>query len=73
MNASVLQPPDYTKDYSLYVVVSLTVVSMVLVQKDMHDHKHVIYYLSKSLLDSKIGHSHVDKLALSKFITVQKI
>ena len=32
-----LQPPDYTKDYSLYVVASLSTICMVLVQIDEHD------------------------------------
>ena len=45
---------------------------MVLVQIDVHDHKHVIYYLSKSLLDSKTCYSHVEKLALATVIAVQK-
>ena len=42
MNASVLQPPDYSKDYSLYVVMSLTTIGTVLVQTYVHDHEHVI-------------------------------
>ena len=48
-----LQPPDYTKDYSLYVDASLTTIGMVLAQSDKHDQEHVIYYASKSILDSK--------------------
>ena len=46
-----LQPPDYTKGYSLYVAASLSTIGMVLVQTDEHDLEHVIYYASKSLLD----------------------
>ena len=49
----VLQPPNYTKDYSFYVVASLSTIGMVLVQIDEHDQEHVIYYASKSLLDSE--------------------
>ena len=52
-HAPVLQPPDYTKDYSLYVATSLSTIGMVLVQKDESNLEHVIYYASKSLLDSK--------------------
>ena len=48
-----LQPPNYAKYYSLYVVAPLSMVGMVLVQIDEHDQEHVIYYASKSLLDSK--------------------
>ena len=52
-NALVLQPPNYAKDYSLYVVASLSTIGMALVQIDEHDKEHVIYYASKSLLHSK--------------------
>ena len=48
-----LQPLDYIIDYSLYVVASMSTIGMVLVQIDEHDQEHVIYYASKSLLDSK--------------------
>ena len=33
-HAPMLQTPDYTKDYSLYVVASLSTIGMVLVQAD---------------------------------------
>ena len=65
-----LQPPDYTKDYSLYVAASLSTIGMVLIQKDEHDQEHVIYYVSKSILDSEIWYSYVEKLALDTVITV---
>ena len=69
-HAPVLQPPNYVKDYSLYVVASLSTIGMVLVQTDEHDQEHVIYYASKSLLDSKTWYSHVEKLALAMVIVV---
>ena len=71
-HAPILQPPNYTKDYSLYVAASLSTIGMVLVQTYEHDHEHVIYYLSKSLVDSEIWYSHVGKLALAMVIMVQK-
>ena len=46
-HALVLQPPDYTKDYSMYVVASLLTIGMVLVKTNEHDQEHVIYYMSK--------------------------
>ena len=52
-HAPVLQPPNYSKDYSLYVAASLYTICMVLVQTDEHDKEHVIYYGSESLLDSE--------------------
>ena len=36
-HAPMLQPPDYTKDYSLYVAASLSTIGMVSVQTDEHD------------------------------------
>ena len=45
---------------------------MVLIQTDEHDQEHVIYYASKSLLDSETRYSHVEKLALAMVIVVQK-
>ena len=58
-HAPMLKPPDYTKDYSLYVAASLSTIGMVLVQTYEHDLEHVIYYASKSLLDSETRYSHV--------------
>ena len=52
-HAPLLQPPNYTKDYSLYVATSLYTIGIVLVQTDEHDQENVIYYASKSLLDSE--------------------
>ena len=69
-HAPVLQPPDYTKDYSLYVATSLSTIGMVLVQRDKHDLEYMIYYASKSFLDSKTQYSHVEKLALAMVIVV---
>ena len=71
-HAPILQPPNYNKDYSFYLVASLSTIGMVLVQTYEHDHEHVIYYLSKSLMDSETCYSHVEKLALATVIVVQK-
>ena len=65
-----LQPPDYTKDYFLYVAASLSTIGMVLVQTDENDQEHVIYYVSKSLLESETHYSNVEKLALDTVIAV---
>ena len=67
-----LQPLNYAKDYSLYVATSFSTIGMVLVQSDEHDQEHVIYYVSKSLLNSETRYSHVEKLALAMVITVYK-
>ena len=71
-HAPMLQPLDYTKDYSLYVPESLTTIGMVLVKTNENNQEHVIYYLSKSLLDSETHYSCVEKLDLDTVIVVQK-
>ena len=72
-HAPMLQPLDYIKDYSLYVVASLSSIGMVLVHTDENDQERVIYYISKSLLDWKIRYSHVEKPAIPTVIAVQKL
>ena len=68
-----LRPPNYAKDYSLYAAASLSTIGMVLVQIDEHNQEHVIYYTSKSLLESETQYSHVEKLALAMVIVVKKV
>ena len=67
----VLQPPNYSKDFLLYVVASTTIIGMVLVLEYLNGQEHVIYYLSKSLIDSETRYSHVEKLALDMVIAVK--
>jgi hypothetical protein len=40
-----LNPPDYNKDYLLYIFVFKGTVGMVLVEEDDVIHEHIIYYL----------------------------
>jgi hypothetical protein len=54
MNTPLLHPPIYVKYYILYLDVSTSTISMLLVQEDDDGTKHVIYYLSKSLLGPEI-------------------
>ena len=67
-----IHPPNYSKDFLLYIVASTTTIAMVLVQDNLHDQEHVIYYASKNLIDSETRYSHVEKLALAMVIAVQK-
>ena len=69
-NSQVLHPPNYSKEFMFYVATSTTTIGMVVVQEDLNGQEHVIYYLSKSLLDSETCYSHVEKLALATFIAV---
>jgi hypothetical protein len=68
--APLLFPPDYSRDYFLYLAASEYTIGMVLVQEDdVHD-EHVVYYLSQSLTPTEIKYQHVEKLAL---VAVQAI
>ena len=44
--ALLISPPDYSREFLLYVVVSMETIGMVLVQEDEELQEHVIYYLS---------------------------
>ena len=46
---------------------------MVLVQEDEELQEHVIYYLSRNLIDAEIRYSHVEKLALAIVHAVQRL
>jgi hypothetical protein len=48
----------------IFGVVSEDMSGMVLVQEDNELHKHVIYYLSQTLLGPELNYSQVEKLAL---------
>ena len=54
----------------MYGISSTTTIGMVLVQEELNGQEHVIYYLSKSLLDSKTHYSCVENLALANVIVV---
>ena len=70
-HAPLLHPPDYTKDYILYLAASTSTIAMVLVKEDFNDEEHVIYYLSKILSGPELRYSHVEKLAMAAIIVVQ--
>jgi hypothetical protein len=46
MRALLLFPPDYSRDYFLYLAASEYTIGMVLIQEDDAHNEHVIYYLS---------------------------
>ena len=66
-----ISPPDYSRDFLLYVAAPMETIGMVLVQDDEELHKHVIYYLSQNLVYAEIHYSHVEKLALATVHAVQ--
>ena len=70
-NTPLLIPPNYNKDFLLYLAASDTTISMVLVQTNDQHNEHVIYFLSKGLIDAEFSYTHVKKLALTVVIVVQ--
>ena len=70
-SASMIIPPDYSRDSLLYVATSMETIGMVLVQEDEELHEHVIFYLSRNLIDAEICYSHVEKLSLATVHAVQ--
>lgn len=67
-----LQPPNYNRNFLLYLVASDFSIGMVLVQIDDAHIKHIIYYLSKGLVGAKLRYPHVEKLALATACVVQQ-
>jgi len=65
VSAPLLHPPNYHRDYTLYLAAADTTIGMVLVQDDDDGTEHVIYYLSRNLLDTKSRYAYVEKLALA--------
>ena len=53
-SAPSLSPPDYSRDFLLYLVAVESTIGMVLVQEDDSLSKHVIYYLSRSLVGPEL-------------------
>ena len=68
-----LSPPEYSRDFLIYVAAYQEMVGLVLVQEDEELHEYVIYYLSQNLIDVKIHYSHVEKLALATVHAVQRL
>ena len=68
-----ISPPDYSRDFLLYVAASMETIGMVLVQEDEELQEHVIYYLSWNLIDVEIHYAHVEKLSLATVHTVQRL
>lgn len=71
VSAPLLCPPNYHWDYTLYLAAADTTISMVLVQSDDDDIEHVIYYLSRNLLDMETQYAYVEKLALAVVCAIQ--
>ena len=66
LSAPLLRPPDYSRDFLLYLAASKSTIGEVLVE-------HVVYYLSRALFGPKLKYSHVEKLALAAVYAVQRL
>ena len=72
VNALLLRPPDYHCDFTLYLTAAFSTIAMVLVQDDDDGDEHVVYYLSRNLLDPETRYAHVEKLGLAAVHAVQR-
>lgn len=66
-----LIPPNYNKEFFLYLSTSQTSIEIILVQIDDDQNEYVIYYLSKGLIGAKLCYTHVEKLDLTTVLFVQ--
>ena len=73
LSTPLLWPPDYSRDFILYLAASESTIGVVLVQEDDKLQEHVVYYLSHALDGPKIRYSHVEKLALAVVYAVQRL
>src|SRR5713101_4005035 len=73
LSAPLLRPPDYSRDFILYMATLESTIGVVLVQEDDKLVEHVIYYLSHALSRPELRYSHVEKLALAAVYPVQSL
>jgi len=73
VNAPFLSPPDYGRDFIMYLTASASSIGIVLVQEDDSHCEKVIYYLSKGLIVPELRYAHVEKLALAAVHAVQRL
>ena len=73
LSAPLLCPPDYSRDFILYMAESKSTVGVVLVQEDDKLQENVVYYLSCTLVGPELRYSHVEKLALAAVYVVYRL
>ena len=73
LSGPLLRPPDYSRDFILYLATSESTIGVVLVQEDDKLVEHVVYYLSCALAGPDLRYSHVEKLALAVVYVVQRL
>ena len=65
MNPPVLQPPKLGKPLILYLEIKKGAIGAMLSQENEEKVEHVVYYLSKKLLQYKANYSLVEKTCLA--------
>ena len=70
-HSPVIHPPDYSKDFLLYIAASTTTIAMVLVQDNHDGQEHTIDYASKNLMDSETRYSLLFKNFVTTFCSAQ--
>jgi hypothetical protein len=70
--APLLRPPNYNKDFLLYLATAESTINMVLVQEDKLFSEYVIYYLIRGLIGLELNYSHIEKIALAAVHVVQR-
>jgi hypothetical protein len=70
--APLLRPPNYNKDFLLYLAVAESTIGMVLVQEDDLFSEYVIYYMIRGLVGPELNYSHIEKLALAAVHVIQR-
>ena len=71
-----LRPPNYSKDFILYLVASESTIGVVFVQENNKLQEHVVYYLrylSCALASPELRYSHFNKLASTVVYGVQRL
>jgi hypothetical protein len=67
-----LQPPNYNKDFLLYLATVESTIGMVLGQEDDLLSEYMIYYPSRGLVGLEFNYSHIEKLVLAVVHAVQR-
>ena len=73
LSTPLLRPPDYSRDFILYLAALESTIGVVLVQEDDKLQEHVFYYLIRALSGPELRYSHVEKLALAVAYVVQRL
>lgn len=72
-SAALIGPPDYDKDYILYLSASDSMLARVLVQEGPDEKEHVIYYVKKTLSGPALRYEPEGKTALALIYAIQKL